>query len=233
MRRLPLPSIASALGTVSCALVAGPPSPPLPQSSLVMMPVVVAGPLPATDVMTPVLAATRRMRWLSLSAMNRSPAALSAKPVGVVRLALVAGPPSPRRPVAPVPATVVMTPVPASIRRTRLLAESVKSRLPPPSTSIALGSDDSPALVAGSPSPLKPSTPVPASVEMSPVLLVTMRTRLASSASSRLPRASSARAQGERTVAFTAPPPSPWKPRVPLPTSVVTAPVPAASCTTR
>ena len=56
-----------------------------------------------------------RLISCSASAMNRSPPALTAKPVGKNNVALVAGPPSPKPP-APPPATVVMTPVVETLR---------------------------------------------------------------------------------------------------------------------
>ena len=68
------------------ALAAGPPSPEKPEV-----------PLPATVVMTPVEAATRRMLWLNGSAMNRLPVASIATRTGSFRVAPVAGPPSPEK----------------------------------------------------------------------------------------------------------------------------------------
>ena len=81
----------------------------------------------ATEVAC-LLATTSRIRLLPLSAMNRFPAPSTAIPLGLFSSADVAGPPSPLKPpphklhpVAPPPATVVITWVAASTRRIRLL----------------------------------------------------------------------------------------------------------------
>src|SRR5437868_4166582 len=111
MNRLPDPSTATPVGVHKLALVAGPPSPVKPSNL----------PPPATVVMTPAAASTRRIRLLPLSAMNRLPDPSAATPAGLHTPALVAAPPSPLNPHVPLPATVVMTPVAASTRRIRLL----------------------------------------------------------------------------------------------------------------
>ena len=136
-------------------------------------------PFPAYVVMFP-LGSTRRTRAFWLSAMKRLPEPSTATPVGVLKLALVAGPPSPLKPLTPFPATVVMTPVSAATRLMRPLAQSAMSTLPPPSTATPRGYDKL-ALVAGSLSPLKPPygppKPFPATVVMTPVAIVRVRIR--------------------------------------------------------
>lgn len=62
--------------------------------------------------------------------MKRLPAPSTVTPAGILKLALVAGPPSPLNPADPLPAAVVMTCVVASTRRMRLLLESAMKRLP-------------------------------------------------------------------------------------------------------
>src|SRR5207245_1529713 len=75
----------------------------------------------------------------SVSAMNRLPELSTAIPVGVVRFALVAGPPSPLKPRKPLPATVVMMPEVASTRRMRALKLSAMNRSPAASTATPSG----------------------------------------------------------------------------------------------
>ena len=77
-------------------------------------------PVPATVVMMPVAASTLRMRWPSQSLMYRLPAASALTSHGM-KVALVAGPPSPRlfrngMVTSPVPATVVMMPWGVTLR---------------------------------------------------------------------------------------------------------------------
>jgi hypothetical protein len=121
-------------------------------------------------------AATLRMRWLNVSAMNRLPAASTATPWGNQILALVAGPPSPEKIALPVPATVVITPVAVATLRTRLFNVSAMNRLPAASNATPVGWLRL-ALVAGPPSPEKSSAPVLATVVMMPVVAATLRTR--------------------------------------------------------
>jgi hypothetical protein len=130
--------------------------------------------------LTPGLKATSRMRLLLLSAMKRWPRLSTATPAGLPRLALMAGPPSPRLGShGPPPATVVMMPVAAPTRRMRSLPLSGIKRFPALSREIPefhmlklrL------ALVAGPPSPLKPAVPFPATVVIFPVVLSTRRMR--------------------------------------------------------
>jgi len=79
--------------------------------------------------MVPVAAAILRMRWLSVSATYTFPAESSASAVGRSSIAAFAGPPSPKNPAAPVPATVAITPVAAVTTRTRWLWLSAIYRL--------------------------------------------------------------------------------------------------------
>ena len=80
------------------------------------------------------------------------------------------------------------------------------------------------AAVAGPPSPLKPCTPVPATVVMIPSGL-TFRTRLLSvSAMKRFPCPSAVTPQGRASIALVAGPPSPLKPYDPFPATVVMMP---------
>src|ERR1041385_2197327 len=103
-------STATPYGDTSCPLVAGPPSPkPL-------------DPPPATVVMVPE-EETFRTRLLPVSAMMRLPAPSTATPEGWYSVPLVAAPPSPEWPWAPLPATVVMMPAGESLR-IRLLPAS-------------------------------------------------------------------------------------------------------------
>ncbi len=112
---------------------------------------------------------TSRTRLLLASAMKRLPAASTATPVGEYSSALVAGPPSPERPKAPLPATVLMTPA-GDTSRTRLLPWSAMKRSPAASTANPTGLPArlSSAAVAGPPSPLKPRVPLPATVVIVP-----------------------------------------------------------------
>ena len=95
--------------------------------------------------------------------MNRLPEPSTATPLGQLRLAPVAGPPSPENRLLPFPAIVVMTPVAASTRRMRLLPWSPMNRLPEPSTATPIGPLRL-ALVAGPRSPWNRSSPPPATV---------------------------------------------------------------------
>ena len=79
-----------------------------------------------------------------------------------------------------------------------------------------------PALVAGPPSPEEVADPLPATVVMIPVVAFTFRTLLlAASPMYRFPAASNAIAPGLSNSALVAAPPSPEKPEVPLPATVV------------
>ena len=106
--------------------------------------------------------------------MNRLPTPSTATPAGKNSRAAVAGPPSPLKPLLPVPATVVMTPA-VSTLRIRWFHVSAMKRLPAPSTATSAGKN-SRAAVAGLPSPLNPWLPKPATVVMTPAES-TLRTR--------------------------------------------------------
>jgi hypothetical protein len=71
MNTSPSPSTATPHGYKSWALVAAPPSPRSPPT-----------PVPATVVITPLAASTRRTRWLSVSVTKMLPAASTATPLG-------------------------------------------------------------------------------------------------------------------------------------------------------
>src|SRR5207237_7178651 len=88
----------------------------------------VAVPSPATVVIVP-FGEPFRTRLLPLSAMYTLPALSTARPVGKLRSATVAGPPSPPYAARPLPAKVTMLP-PWSISLTRLLFVSAMKRLP-------------------------------------------------------------------------------------------------------
>ena len=207
MSAFPLPSSATPETIERLALVAGPPSPEKPDA-----------PVPASVVMIPLPAATRRIRFPKASAMSTLPAGSTASATGYDRLALVAAPPSPPDP--PFPANVVMTPVAPSTLRTRLLSLSAISTWPPKATTAAPDGKRKRALVAGPPSPLNPNDPLPASVEMAPVAASIRRTRwLCISATSKLQSPSNTTPNGCMT-ALAARPPSPLYPAVPLPARV-------------
>src|ERR1035441_9336094 len=93
MNRLPAPSTATPSGGEIAAEVAGPPS---PLKSEV--------PFPATVLIVPA-GVTIRTRLFHQSAMNRFPAPSTAMPWGELNSAEAAGPPSPLKPLVPLPAT--------------------------------------------------------------------------------------------------------------------------------
>src|SRR5664280_2025204 len=97
--------------------------------------------------------------------MYRLPAASTARPIGATRHAWVAGPPSPQKPLVPLPATVVMVPSGATRRTRLLLPGSAMYRLPAASRARPPGPWRH-AWVAGPPSPQKPAVPLPATVVM-------------------------------------------------------------------
>ena len=90
-------SNASPTGFDSSALVAGPPSPDLP-----------ATPVPATALMMVVPASTTRTRFAGLSEIYRFPAPSNASACGLLNIASVAGPPSPKSPILALPAYTLM-----------------------------------------------------------------------------------------------------------------------------
>ena len=171
--------------------------------------------------------------------MNRFPALSTAVPPREFgspppsdSRAFVAGPPSPELPPAkqPQPATVVIIP-PGETLRMRLpppemyRLPSATNRLPAPSTATLSGY--SCALVAGPPSPERPSVPLPATVVMVPLAETRRIRRLPRSARNRLPEPSTARPVDSVSIscAFVAGPSSPEKPAVPVPATVVMIPL--------
>ena len=109
---------------------------------------------------------TLRTRCSLRSAIYRLPAESTATAQGSTR-ACVDGPPSPTEFV--VPANVVTVP-PRANRRMRLLSRSATYTLPEASRATATGLLNL-AAVAAEPSPLKPATPVPAMVAITPLEL--------------------------------------------------------------
>ncbi len=103
---------------------------------------------------------TMRTMLLPVSAINRLPLGSKAIADGEVSVAAVAGPLSPPLPVWPVPAKLLITPL-VPTTRTRLSAGSAMYRLPAASTARDEG-EDMAADLAGPPSPLEPSAPLPA-----------------------------------------------------------------------
>jgi len=89
-------------------------------------------PVPAQVSIVPVSRSTRRIRWLPMSQIKRRPCRSNAMLCGWRSCALAAGPPSPLKPAAPVPA-IVVTCVLASTRRTTWFCLSAKNMLPLPS----------------------------------------------------------------------------------------------------
>ena len=136
------PSAVTAMpaGWASSACVAGLPSPVNP-----------GVPVPATVVIVP-SAETRRIRLLTVSAIRKPPSGSEATPCGAASCALVAGPPSPKEPADPVPATVVIVPSAATLRMQLLSASAI--RKPPSGVRASPCGWFSWAAVAGPPSPL-------------------------------------------------------------------------------
>jgi len=133
----------------------------------------------------------------------------------------VAGPPSPQKPPAPFPATVLIRLVSASTRRTRALSPSEINRLPAPST-VSQEGPFKQALVAGPSSPQKACVPFPATVVMVPVTASICRIRaFPKSLMNTLPFASSATPTGLFKHARVAGPWSPQKSNVPFPAAVL------------
>src|SRR5262249_1835837 len=94
----PSGNTATPVGNCRLAFVAGPPSPPDPRR-----------PFPATLLLAPP-AQPRRTRLVCVSGIKNPPSGNTATPNGRLRLALVAGPPSPPDPVT-FPATVKIFPL--------------------------------------------------------------------------------------------------------------------------
>src|SRR5437879_5649759 len=185
MNRFPALSTATGPPALNSAEVAGPPSPLKPH-----------WPSPATVLITCVVASTRRIRQLVLSAMKRFPTVSTRSEQLALDSAEVAGPPSPLKQHCPSPAIVLITCVVASTRRIRQLVPSAMKRFPTVSTAsgpLALNS----AEVAGPPSPLKPHCPSPAIVLITCVVASTRRIRqLLLSAMKRFPTVSTATPAG-------------------------------------
>src|SRR5271170_1938324 len=217
-------------GVAKLAASAGPPSPENPNV-----------PLPANAVIILLAPSTRRIRLLPESEIKKLPAPFSETRSGEFRVALVATPPSPVFPAAPVPAIVViMRGVPVSILRITLLSVSATYRLPAASMSRPSGQSKL-ALTAGPPSPERfppwtqpigasPSGPFPATVRIVPVVS-TSRTRLScASTKYRFPAASRTAPRASLRLALRAGPPSPQVEKEPVhrfpdPTMVVMIPV--------
>ena len=166
MNTSPAALTATPAGRASREAMAAPPSPAKPKV-----------PSPATVLIVPVPPSTFRMRWLPVSAMKMFPAPSTVTPLGPLRSAAEAGPPSPAKPLTPVPTTVVITPLAESTRRSRAFCQSTMKTLPALSSATPLGPLRA-ALSAGPPSPLKPGTPVPARTVIWP-LGSTLKTRWA------------------------------------------------------
>ena len=94
---------------------------------------------------------------------------------------------------------------------------------PLPSSAMPMGRANC-AWSAGPPSPPKLSSPVPATVVMVPLVSSRRMRELRVSAMNRLPALSTATPKGEANCAWTAGPPSPPKPRSPVPATVVMVP---------
>ena len=114
----------------------------------------------------------RRMRLLPRPRCRDCRRSPRQRLAGPLNWALVAGPLSPLKPAVPFPATVVITPF--ETLRTRLLLESAIYRLPAESTATPRGRYNW-ALVAGPLSPLKPPSPFPATVVITPFETLRMR----------------------------------------------------------
>src|SRR5450631_1011267 len=149
--RSPDDSIVTVRGIKIKASTAGPPSPHGKAGWAHGIPVPTA-----VDMFPDV--STLRIRLFSASTKYRLPCESNAGARGSYKLALVAGPPSPTK---PLPTTVVMILVLAVYRRMRLLQKSAIQRLP------VMGSTNSPAGFvnsadrAGPPSPLNPKVVFP------------------------------------------------------------------------
>src|ERR1035441_6872004 len=164
---------------------------------------------------------TSRIRLFWASAKKTFPELSTATPRGLFRDAETAGPPSPEKPAAPLPASVVTMP-PADTFRIRLLQVSPMKMFPDASMAIAEGVHND-AEVAGPPSPEKPAIQLPATVAIAPSE-VTFRIRLFPvSAIKRSPAAFTATPLGNND-ADVAGPLSPG-PLVPPPATVVMMPL--------
>ncbi len=130
-------------------------------------PVLLAVPVPAIVLITPVEVVILRIRLPPFSDIYKLPDPSNARSVGKFNVAEVAAEPSPVLLPVPVPAIVLMTPVEAVILRIRLPVASAMYKFPEPSTAMPLGLFNV-AEVAAEPSPVLPAEPVPAKVVMTP-----------------------------------------------------------------
>ncbi len=197
------------------AMLAWPPSPMSPGNGVYR---------PAPVVIVP-SGPTRRTILKSVSATHRAPSGVRVIPRGPRSRAAVAGPPSPwpavAAPVRLVLTTVVMIPsVPT--RRTVSPKTSTSHQVPSGATVRPRGPSIF-AAVAGPPSPKLVPVPPPATVVIVPSF--TRRTRsLVVSATRMAPSGRTATAVGLLSWAAVAAPPSPVKPAVPFPATVVMVP---------
>ena len=150
--------------------------------------------------------------------MNRFPAASATALSGVLKTALVAGPPLPLEPVIPIPATVDITPVELSTLRIRSTKESATRRFCALSSAIPSCLERRP-LTATPPSP---PAPPPENVLMLPVAKSTFRILLLLvSAMYTFPAVSTATPCSALSCALVATPPSPLNPLVFTPATVL------------
>jgi hypothetical protein len=142
--------------------------------------------------------------------------------MGWLNRAAVAAPPSPLNPVTPVPATVMMIPLPCSHRTRSPKASATNTPLPSKAAATLCG-PFSCALQPGPPSPLDPAAPFPTTVPMVPFAQMN-RTAWFSLSPIQMPRAPKATPFGTFRRAAVAFPPSPVKPALPTPATVVIFP---------
>src|SRR6266705_3023330 len=154
--------------------------------------------------------------------MYTLPAASTATSLGADNDAEIARPPSPLNPSLSLPAIVLMIPA-VSTLRIRLFPRSEMYTLPAASTATPLGSFND-AEVAGPPSPLNPSLPLPAIVVIVPAVSTLRIRRFPASAMYTLPAGSTATPLGSYNEAEVAGPPSPSNPCLPLPAMVLMIP---------
>ena len=174
--------------------------------------------------MTPVVS-TLRILWLFESAMSRLPSGATTSPRGDANSAATAGPPSPAKPICPLPANVSMTPS-RPTTRIRWLCMSATNSRPSLATATPAGESSS-AETAKPPSPPNPCTPFPTMVLRSPPLI--LRTRwFPPSQTSKAPVASTASPNGPRKLAAAAASPSPANPTIPVPAKVRIRPLATA-----
>ena len=154
--------------------------------------------------------------------MKTAPSAVVVTPSGAFSWAAAGGPPSPAAPGVPVPATLVIVPV-ASTRRMRLSPVSAM-RKPPPMIGATLEGAFSEAWTAGPRSP-SPSAWPPATVVMIPLVLTRRMRLLPVSAIRNEPSGRAATSRGAFSEAPVAASPSPPKPALADPATVVMTPV--------